>query len=163
MRARVLHYTFTVSAPRKAPQTQIHPHLHQDFHPKPWPVEAQSSKKTKIFIPSLGQWRPRAQKEMTQHQTSQKILAQASPNPNIKAISLQKTLRNPRHVARRPWLKWGSSIANTIIFLDSQFFALFSFETSSSTTHGTPRAPKRRGNSRKFIEFTSPSGPSCLA
>jgi hypothetical protein len=38
-----------------------------------------------------------------QHQTSQKILAQANPNPKLKDISLQNFFRKARHVARR----WG--------------------------------------------------------
>ena len=37
-----------------------------------------------------------------------------------------------------------------MVFLHSQFFALRPFATSSWTTQGTPRIPKRRGNWRKF-------------
>ena len=72
VRAEIFSSIFAISAPRKAPTTHFRP---------------------KILLPSLGQSRSRAQKEKTftidlviQHQTSQKILAQASLNPNFKTF-----------------------------------------------------------------------------
>ena len=100
VRARVLHSTFTISGPRPAPPDPNPPTFTPRFSCQALARGGPEHLHTKIFSLSLGQWRPRAQKEMTftinfaiQQPTSQKILAQASPNPQVQDMLSQKRLR----------------------------------------------------------------------
>ena len=62
VRARVLHSTFTVSGPRKAPPSTNPPTFTPRFSSQALASGGPEFKKREIFVPSLGQWRPRAQK-----------------------------------------------------------------------------------------------------
>ena len=112
---------------------------------------------TKIFLPSLGHWRPRAQKEKTftinfaiRHRTSQKTWPKPAQTPSKGSTFSRKNPPKGSPLSPPAERECGWSIANNVWILHSQFFACFFSGTSSSTTDDTPRTPKRTRDSTKF-------------
>ena len=89
VRARVLHSTFMVSGPRTAPPDPNPPTFTPRFSSQALATGGPEHLHTKIFLPSLGHWRPRAQKEKTfainfaiRHRTSQKTWPKPAQTPS---------------------------------------------------------------------------------